>query len=261
MKPNNALNFVNLHSNPPKGTDWAKHTGEGLLKSWHLVDPPVINFDLVRLKYKDKWEWDLNRKEWFKREFSETGLQIDRLFSNNLPEICDYKLQLILKRQKVLKRELKKRVRFLLSTELTEGERVILTGLSAAWYSEYFTLDKWSHYWTNIWLQVSEEKKKKYTTVLNQKMQFEEKVRKAKEFLLEDLYPGQLRRSGSRMTGTCPFHNPEGEREKSPSFYIFNDNHFHCFSCGEKGDSIDFVMKTLKLDFNEAIERILNGHT
>jgi len=231
MKPNNALDLINLHTLPPKGVDWVKHTGKGVTKSWHVVNPPKFDADMTKI------------------------------FSDNLVEICDYKLQLILKRQKVLKSELKKRVKFLLTTNLTEGERVILTGLSAAWYAEYFTLEKWSHYWTNIWLQVSEEKKKKYTTVLNKKIQFEEKVRKAKDFLLEDLYPGQLRGAGSRLTGTCPFHNPEGEREKSPSFFIFNDNHFHCFSCGEKGDSIDFVMKTLKLDFNEAIERILNGHT
>jgi DNA primase len=39
----------------------------------------------------------------------------------------------------------------------------------------------------------------------------------------------------------CPFHE-----EKTPSFHIY-ENGFFCFSCGEKGDSIDFIVKLYNL--------------
>ncbi len=49
----------------------------------------------------------------------------------------------------------------------------------------------------------------------------------------------------------CPFHS-----EKTPSLYCKN-NFYHCFACGETGDTIKFVMKTRNLSFKEAV-RFLN---
>ncbi len=57
-----------------------------------------------------------------------------------------------------------------------------------------------------------------------------------------------LGRSGSNMTGLCPFHS-----ERSPSFTVFSD-HFHCFGCGAGGDVITFTMKIENLDYRSAIE-------
>src|SRR5215510_11172040 len=57
----------------------------------------------------------------------------------------------------------------------------------------------------------------------------------------------RLRKSGSRYTGLCPFH-----QERTPSFGISPERGtFKCFGCGEGGDAIAFV---LKLDFVGAIE-------
>lgn len=76
-------------------------------------------------------------------------------------------------------------------------------------------------------------------------------VERAKNFPIEDLYEGNLRQVSGKLQGLCPFHE-----EKTPSFFIFPDNHFHCFGCGEHGSSIDFVMKTKNLDFVSAVKEL-----
>ncbi len=58
-----------------------------------------------------------------------------------------------------------------------------------------------------------------------------------------------LKRSGSNMTGLCPFHS-----EKSPSFTVFTgDGSFYCFGCGVGGNAITFVRKIENLEFTEAV--------
>ena len=60
-----------------------------------------------------------------------------------------------------------------------------------------------------------------------------------------------LTRSGTRHVGLCPFHT-----EKTPSFFVFPGNKFHCFGCGEHGDCIDFVQKFHGLSFQEALKHL-----
>src|SRR5699024_5216426 len=58
----------------------------------------------------------------------------------------------------------------------------------------------------------------------------------------------QLNKSGANYVGLCPFHN-----EKTPSFTVSQSKQFfHCFGCGESGDSIAFIMKIENLDFIDA---------
>ena len=59
----------------------------------------------------------------------------------------------------------------------------------------------------------------------------------------------ELRRSGSRMVGSCPFHD-----DKTPSFFVFPDNHFKCFGCQASGDVIDFVQKMYGFSFPDALK-------
>jgi DNA primase len=60
----------------------------------------------------------------------------------------------------------------------------------------------------------------------------------------------RLRKSGSRYTGLCPFH-----QEKTPSFGVSPERGtFKCFGCGEGGDAIAFVEKKENVDFVGAIE-------
>lgn len=58
-----------------------------------------------------------------------------------------------------------------------------------------------------------------------------------------------LSKSGANLVGLCPFHS-----EKTPSFTVSEEKQFfHCFGCGESGDSISFIMKRENLDFQEAV--------
>lgn len=49
----------------------------------------------------------------------------------------------------------------------------------------------------------------------------------------------------------CPFHN-----ERTASCKIYNDSRWHCYSCGEGGDTIDFIMKKHNLTFVEAVKNL-----
>jgi len=60
----------------------------------------------------------------------------------------------------------------------------------------------------------------------------------------------QLRKTGARYVGRCPFHE-----ERTPSFSVnAQDKFFYCFGCGKGGDVITFVRDTEQLEFAEAVE-------
>jgi DNA primase len=60
----------------------------------------------------------------------------------------------------------------------------------------------------------------------------------------------QLRKTGGRYMGRCPFHE-----ERTPSFSVNAvEKFYYCFGCGAKGDLITFVRETEQLDFAGAIE-------
>jgi DNA primase len=60
----------------------------------------------------------------------------------------------------------------------------------------------------------------------------------------------QLRKTGARYMGRCPFHE-----ERTPSFSVnAADKLYYCFGCGAKGDLITFVRETEQLDFAGAVE-------
>jgi len=65
----------------------------------------------------------------------------------------------------------------------------------------------------------------------------------------------QLARSGRQWKGCCPFHG-----EKTPSFYVYEDGHYHCFGCGAHGDAIGFVMQSQGAGFMEAVEQLAGVH-
>ena len=65
------------------------------------------------------------------------------------------------------------------------------------------------------------------------------------EIISEDI---RLKKSGRNYIGLCPFHN-----DKSPSFTVSQDKQIYkCFSCGEAGNVLTFIMKYKKLNFLEA---------
>lgn len=62
----------------------------------------------------------------------------------------------------------------------------------------------------------------------------------------------QLKKAGASFKGRCPFH-----QEKTPSFNVIPGKMmFHCFGCGVGGSVVDFVMKSERLEFKEAVEKL-----
>lgn len=60
----------------------------------------------------------------------------------------------------------------------------------------------------------------------------------------------QLRRSGQRWVGLCPFHG-----EKTPSFNVNQElGLYRCWGCQVRGDAITFVREIEHLDFVAAVE-------
>jgi DNA primase len=61
-----------------------------------------------------------------------------------------------------------------------------------------------------------------------------------------------LKRSGFRFLGSCPFH-----QEKTPSFTVHPDQQFyHCFGCKASGDVFSFMMEYHQMDFPEALKSL-----
>lgn len=105
---------------------------------------------------------------------------------------------------------------------------------------EKYYISKWIQYWKDL---IGIKRKNNYKDKLD--------IESAKNYPIEDLYNGELRQVTNRLQGLCPLHS-----EETPSFFIFENNHFYCFGCHEHGSSIDFLMKTKNLDFVSAVKEL-----
>ncbi|MDF2676209.1 MAG: primase [Bacillota bacterium] len=66
--------------------------------------------------------------------------------------------------------------------------------------------------------------------------------------LIEGFLP--LKKAGANYNTNCPFH-----KEKTPSFVVSPQKQiYHCFGCGESGNSLNFLMKYKNYTFVEAAE-------
>jgi len=114
-------------------------------------------------------------------------------------------------------------------------------------FEETLLIKKWLKYWTRIYENCSNTKLiEPPKTVFS-----DEDIVRAREYPIEDLFNGDLRHQYGKSIGLCPFHD-----ESTPSFTIFEDNHFHCFGCGAHGDSIEFYMKLHNASFIEAVKEL-----
>ncbi len=79
-----------------------------------------------------------------------------------------------------------------------------------------------------------------------------ERVREAADIVEVISAHTDLRRSGERFTGLCPFHE-----ERTPSFSVnARDGFYHCFGCDVSGDVITFVREQEGLSFPDAVETL-----
>jgi len=173
-------------------------------------------------------------------------------YEDALKESCVEKIQELLDRAGELKREARRRAKIILSkTKRGSIEELFWKIFAESQFAEYFVIRKWLRYWSGLWRKVSNTPlPRPQAEQLNHYGYFE--LQQARRVPLENLYEGKLRKVGSRFVGLCPFH-----QEKTPSFYIFPDNHFHCYGCGAHGDSIAFIEKIKGLDFPNAVRSLI----
>lgn len=174
-------------------------------------------------------------------------------FSDSLPEIIKENLESLLVRSEELQENhqlLLKAVREV--TKEKSFDRWFWIFYANLEFSEIFLVEKWVRYWIRLYEQLpgneaASESKKYQANHLT-----DEEIQRAEQFPLEELYEGKLRKFGSRYRGLCPFHE-----EKTPSFFIFPDNRYHCFGCNAHGNPISFLMKKQHLSFPDAVRRLL----
>jgi len=95
------------------------------------------------------------------------------------------------------------------------------------------------------------QKRSKLSKPSFDKPQDDIKVHRANQYPIENLYSGQLKRTGKVLMGCCPFH-----QETIPSFAIYEDNTYFCFAGCGGGDAIDFYKKLHQVDFQIALEAL-----
>jgi len=66
-----------------------------------------------------------------------------------------------------------------------------------------------------------------------------------------------LRKAGRYFRGKCPFR--VGEELGETLIVDRKNNRFHCKSCGEKGDMVDFAMKIYGIERERAIKILNDG--
>ena len=75
------------------------------------------------------------------------------------------------------------------------------------------------------------------------------RARVSMSMVLEHYQVDWLGKQGDELRGRCPIHEGEGER----AFHVnLEKNVFHCFSCGAKGNVLDFVAAMEKVSIREA---------
>ena len=170
-------------------------------------------------------------------------------------EMADTKLWELLERQRVVREGFRKNVQYIKSKALKEGWDQFSIDfwlyLESAKATELAYIKKWMYYWIKISNAINEKLGRKLVGQEREGKITDLDIEQAKEYPLTELYDGQLTHTYNRHKGLCPFHD-----EKTPSFVIFENNHFHCFGCQAHGTSIDYVMKTRNISFIEAVKEL-----
>ena len=81
------------------------------------------------------------------------------------------------------------------------------------------------------------------------------RIEQARQVPILNFLNSKVIKAGKNFVTLCPFH-----QEKTPSFYVYPDNHFYCFGCSAHGSVIDLAMKTRSLDFIGAV-KLLTGES
>lgn len=176
-----------------------------------------------------------------------------KAFADGLKTSIPLKLEELLNRYDFLKSKRSNALRFVLrKTRKGSPEEYFLTLLAEHEFVEVIVIQKWLQYWLAIWQKATNRPlPPKFQAKIDKIDGFTKN--KANQHPIKDLYEGQLKLSGSRLTGLCPFH-----QEKTPSFFIYPNNTWFCFgACSIGGDAITFIMILKGLTFPAAVRYLL----
>jgi hypothetical protein len=81
-------------------------------------------------------------------------------------------------------------------------------------------------------------------------------IERAREYPLEDLITTRIFKATGKWRANCHCPLAGHAGEKTPSFYIDKNNHYKCFGCQGKGDSIAFVMQRDGVNFIQAVKSL-----
>lgn len=84
----------------------------------------------------------------------------------------------------------------------------------------------------------------------------EMQIERARDYPLDELVDTRLFKATGKWVANCHCPLAGHEGEKTPSFYIDKQNHYKCFGCGGKGDSISYVMQRDGVNFIQAVKTL-----
>jgi hypothetical protein len=64
----------------------------------------------------------------------------------------------------------------------------------------------------------------------------------------------RFRRAGKLWVASCPLRI---HTDTTPSFFVYPDQHYHCFGCHNHGSVIDFVMTIYRMTFSNALDLLI----
>jgi len=180
------------------------------------------------------------------------AIEKDDFFDSSLAETAETKIGELLERHDWVSTRFTNNYRYLKNRAINEKwddfSLYFWQYFEGLEFEETLLIKKWLKYWTHIYELCSNTK-----LVEPPKTVFgDQDIVRAREYPIKDLFDGDLRHQYGKSIGLCPFHD-----ESTPSFTIFDDNHFHCFgACGAHGDSIEFYMKLHNASFIEAVKEL-----
>ena len=124
-------------------------------------------------------------------------------FKDGLVDTIKQKLEEALLTQRHLTKTRKRRIKLVLNY-IPEEHRWFYFELEAHLFSEYYAISRWTTYWLGLWDTIHDIPLPKRQGGVSEK-----EINKAKNYPVESLYKGKLRKSGSKLSGVCPFYSHE----------------------------------------------------
>lgn len=192
-------------------------------------------FELSIRDYQQKWE---------KSQKFNTDELIDIFGKEEVTDLCIEKIRGLFPEYNFHKRLFEEKLKYLNARRFNEiQEHIIKMAIELGHRDSAIDLIKQLRYLSTLYLKVQNKALKFNNSLTN------EVIERAREYPTHELYEGKKIKSGRRFFALCPFH-----KERTPSFFFYENGSYHCFGCQVHGfNAIDYIMKLRNLSFKEAV--------